>query len=99
MIFDELFRLIRKRQKDMPKDSYVADLFRNGKDRIIQKVGEESVEVLIAAKNSKKKILISELSDLFFNLFILMVVNGISLENIENELVRRKDRLVNRSSK
>ncbi len=90
MTFNQLYELIKKRQKELPKNSYTAELFRKGKDRIIQKVGEEAVEVVIAAKNGKKKEIISEISDLWFNLLILLVQNNISLEEIETELEKRR---------
>ena len=90
MTFTDLYNLIKKRKKEMPKNSYTADLFRAGNDRIIQKVGEEAVEVVIAAKNGNKKEIISETADLWFNLLILLVANNISIEEITKELEKRR---------
>jgi len=73
----------------MPKDSYVATLFRLGEDRIIQKVGEEATEVVIAAKNKNKQRIISETADLLFHLLVLLSFKNITLTNIEKELERR----------
>ena len=55
MTIDKLYKIIKNRRLKMPKDSYVASLFRAGQDRIIQKIGEEATEVIIAAKNKNKK--------------------------------------------
>ncbi len=73
----------------MPKDSYVAFLFRLGEDRIIQKVGEEAMEVIIAVKNKNKKRIISEVADLLFHLLILLASLNITISDIEKELESR----------
>jgi len=73
----------------MPKDSYVATLFRLGEDRIIQKVGEEATEVVIAAKNKNKQRIISETADLLFHLLVLLSFKNITLTKIEKELESR----------
>jgi phosphoribosyl-ATP pyrophosphohydrolase len=74
----------------MRENSYVTSLFRAGSDRIIQKVGEEATEVVIAAKNSDKKRLIEETSDLWFHMLILLVSKNISLDEIYLELKKRQ---------
>lgn len=73
----------------MPKDSYVASLFESDEDRIVQKIGEEATEVVIAAKNKNKKRIISEVADLLFHLLILLVSSNIALSDIEKELEAR----------
>jgi phosphoribosyl-ATP pyrophosphohydrolase len=73
----------------MPDGSYVASLFRDGKDRMIQKVGEEGTEVVIAAKNTDKRRQVEEITDLVFHTFILMVQLGITIQDIEKELDKR----------
>lgn len=90
MNLEELFEIIKDRKKKMPEDSYVASLFKAGKDRIIQKVGEESVEVVIAAKNETRKRLISEVADLIFHVLILLAEYKITLTDIGKELSRRQ---------
>lgn len=90
MVLEELITIIKNRKDTPPEGSYVASLFKEGKDRIAQKVGEEAVEVIIASKNTDKSRMISELSDLFFHTLILMVELGISIEEIEKELYSRK---------
>ena len=89
MNIKKLYRIIEDRKLKMPKDSYVASIFRLGEDRIIQKVGEEAIEVVIAAKNTNKKRIISEVADLLFHLLILLIMKNITLSNIEKELESR----------
>lgn len=86
---NQLFKLIQNRKKELPEKSYTAELFRKGSDRIIQKVGEEAVETVIAAKNSDKKELINEISDLVFHLFVMMTEKDINLDDIMTELIHR----------
>lgn len=86
MFIEDLFKLIKSRKKQLPEGSYTASLFKAGLDRIAQKVGEEAVEVLIAAKNKNRKEQVAELSDLWFHTTILMVELNISFKDIESEL-------------
>ena len=89
MKLEELYKIIENRKKNMPAGSYVASLFRGDSDRIIQKIGEEATEVIIAAKNDNKQRQIEEITDLVFHLLILMAKQGIKLENIYKELNKR----------
>lgn len=89
MNLEELYKTIEDRKRRKSKDSYVAFLFEQGQDRIIQKFGEESVEVVIAAKNKNRKEIISEVADLLFHLLILMNLFKISLLDILKELYKR----------
>ncbi|MEK7522539.1 MAG: phosphoribosyl-ATP diphosphatase [Patescibacteria group bacterium] len=89
MKINKLLEIIRDRKLKMPKDSYVASLFKLDEDRIIQKIGEEATEVIIAAKNKNKKRIISEVADLLFHLLILLVSSDITLSDIEKELENR----------
>jgi len=91
MILEELYQIIEDRKKNMPKDSYVTSLFKSGRDRIIQKVGEEATEVIIAAKNKSKQRLISEVADLWFHTIILLSSSGISINEILEELGKRNE--------
>jgi phosphoribosyl-ATP pyrophosphohydrolase len=89
MTLEELYTIIESRKKNMPSDSYAASLFRDGEDRIIQKIGEEATEVVIAAKNNSKDRQISEISDLLFHLLILMVQQNLTLPMIYSQLAKR----------
>lgn len=88
-IFVTVGKHTQKRKQDLPDKSYTADLFRGGVDRILKKVGEEAGEVIIAAKNSDKKELTHEVADLLFHLQVLLVEQGLSLQEIVEELHKR----------
>lgn len=90
MRLEELYTRIIQRKKEMPRSSYVASLLRQGEDKILQKVGEEAVEVIVAAKGKKKKRLIGEIADLFFMTLVLLAIKGISLESVFDELEKRR---------
>lgn len=90
MTLEELYNIILSRKKEMPEGSYVASLFRDGEDRIIQKVGEEAVEVVIAAKNESRDRFISETADLTFHLLVLLASKGVKLSDILSELKKRQ---------
>jgi phosphoribosyl-ATP pyrophosphohydrolase/phosphoribosyl-AMP cyclohydrolase len=81
--------VIKERNKDLPDGSYTAKLFKEGSDRIIQKVGEEAVEVMIAAKNRNRKEIIYESADLIFHLMIMLEDNDIELPDVVAELEAR----------
>ena len=68
----------------------MASLFRTSEDRIIQKIGEETTEVVIAAKNTDKKRLVEETADLWFHMLILLASKNISFEEIFEELKEAK---------
>lgn len=90
MTFEELYQIIQDRKKNMPENSYVASIFKDGNDRIIQKVGEEATEVIIAAKNESKELIISEIADLWFHTLVLLCNLGIKPFEIFQELEKRK---------
>lgn len=92
MTLDELYEVIKDRKKNMPQNSYIASLLKESNDRIIQKVGEEAVEVVIAAKNGNKKEIITETADLFFHILILLANFDITIEDINKELTHRENR-------
>lgn len=94
MILDDLYKIILDRKKKMPDNSYVTSLFREGSDKIIQKVGEESTEVIIAAKNKDRKRIISEVADLIFHLLIMLSLFKITPLDIFKELKKRKTSLL-----
>lgn len=87
--YESLLELIRGRKTDKKEGSYTTYLFEKGIDKILKKVGEESTEVIIAAKADDKKETIYEISDLCYHVMVLMVEMGISLEDIFKELSSR----------
>ena len=90
MKLEELYAVIQKRIREKQEGSYVASVVAESVDRAIQKVGEEAVEVVIAAKNGERQRIISESADLLFHLLILLAMQDIALEDIGNELDARK---------
>ncbi len=86
-----LFELITERKNNLPENSYTTKLFQSGSNRIIQKVGEEAIETIIAAKNDNKNELINEVSDLIYHLFVLLVNQGITLKEIVSNLNQRHE--------
>ena len=88
-ILEQLYKIILERRDHSPKKSYVSKLMKNGTDSILKKIGEESTEVIIASKNKNKEEQIHEITDLWFHLLVLMVKQGIPLEDILKELKNR----------
>ena len=84
-----LIELIEGRKKEKVEGSYTTYLFEKGLDKILKKVGEESTEVIIAAKADDKKETIYEIADLTYHLLVLMIQMGISLEDVHRELASR----------
>lgn len=84
-----LFDLIQDRKKKMPEGSYTTSLFAEGLDRIAQKVGEEGVETVIAAKNDDRDDFIGEASDLLFHLMVLLVEKEVDMKDVVKKLKER----------
>ncbi len=84
-----LMKLIEGRKTNKKEGSYTSYLFDKGLDKILKKVGEESTEVIIAAKAEDKDETIYEISDLVYHVMVLMIEAGISIEDIHNELASR----------
>lgn len=84
-----LMELIRGRKTNPQDGSYTTYLFNKGLDKILKKVGEESTEVIIAAKAEDKKETVYEIADLAYHIMVLMVETGISLDDIRDELASR----------
>lgn len=84
-----LYELLVGRKQDKPQGSYTTYLFEKGLDKILKKIGEESTEVIIAAKAEDRKETIYEIADLAYHVMVLMVQQGITLEEIQKELASR----------
>ena len=85
----DLYALVDSRKRDRPEGSYTTYLFDQGLDKILKKLGEESAETIIAAKNQDRAALVAEASDLLYHLIVLMVERGLTLDQIRDELVSR----------
>ena len=82
-------KLIEGRKTEQKEGSYTTYLFQKGLDKILKKIGEESTEVIIAAKAEDKNETVYEIADLAYHVMVLMVEAGISLEDIHKELASR----------
>ena len=87
--YEGLMQLIEGRKTDKKEGSYTTYLFEKGIDKILKKVGEESTEVIIAAKADDKAETVYEIADLAYHVMVLMTQMGISLEDIHKELASR----------
>ncbi len=87
--YEGLMELIKGRKVNKKEGSYTTYLFEKGIDKILKKVGEESTEVIIAAKANDKKETIYEISDLAYHVMVMMTEMGITLDDISKELASR----------
>lgn len=85
----QLFSIIEDRKANPREGSYTNRLFSEGQDRILQKVGEEAIEVLLAARGQGRERLISETADLLYHLLVMLSFHEITLAEVEAELRRR----------
>ena len=89
LFLTELQDFINKRHEEMPEGSYTTSLFKDGLNRMAQKVGEEALEAVIEAKNGTNDRLIYEASDMFYHLIVLLTSKGLRIEDIAKELKER----------
>ena len=87
--YQGLMDLIRGRKTEQKEGSYTTYLFQKGLDKILKKVGEECTEVIIAAKDHDRAETIYEIADLAYHVMVLMIQEGISLEDVHKELASR----------
>ena len=87
--YEGLMDLLHGRKVEKKEGSYTTYLFEKGLDKILKKIGEESTEVIIAAKAEDKKETIYEIADLAYHVMVLMTETGITLEDIHKELASR----------
>ncbi len=88
---EELYSTIRSRAKSKKKNSYTNLLLKKGKNKIAQKIGEESTELIIDYLNGSKKRTVEEASDLIYHLLVLLYSKKISIKDIKKELTKRKN--------
>jgi phosphoribosyl-ATP pyrophosphohydrolase len=89
-VLDTLFATVLDRQANPRPGSYTAQLLRAGEDQVLKKVGEEAMEVILAAKGQGNDRVISEVADLFYHVLVLLAARGLTLADVEDELVRRR---------
>jgi len=91
LFLGELQDFIDKRKQEMPEGSYTTKLFKDGVNKIAQKVGEEALETVIEATNGTQSHLVYEASDLLYHLIVLLADKGLRIEDVAAELHRRHD--------
>ncbi len=80
--------LLTSRKELLPENSYTTYLFEKGLDKILKKIGEETTEVIVGAKNSREET-VYEIADLAYHVLVLMVEMGISVDEVRDELASR----------
>ena len=87
--FAELEKVLVARKGASADESYVASLYQKGLNQILKKIGEESSEVIIAAKSNDQHELVREMADLWFHCMVLLINQGVSIQDVQKELDRR----------
>ena len=94
-VLRELYEIVCDRKRNPSEGSYTAYLFEKGLDKILKKVGEESAETIIAAKNDVPADTVGEISDLIYHLLVMMAEKEIPLEDVLAELEARSRKISN----
>ncbi len=87
-VLDDLFAVIEQRRDDLPEGSYTASLFAHekGENAVLEKLGEETTEVILAAKDGDNDALVAESADLVYHLLVLLAAHDRGLEDLRAEL-------------
>lgn len=88
-VLDAVYRTILERKQKRPSASYVASLLREGEDKILKKIAEETSEVLLSVKGGRRKEIVHEVVDLWFHTMVLLGARGIALKDLWNEFQSR----------
>ena len=91
-ILDELFAVIEDRKENLPEDSYTASLFTHekGENAVLEKLGEEMTELVLAAKDDESEELAHEAADIVYHLLVLLAMKDMTLEDLRAELTERR---------
>jgi phosphoribosyl-ATP pyrophosphohydrolase len=91
-VLDDLYAVIEDRRETLPEDSYTAALLTDekGEDAVLEKLGEESTELLLAAKNDDRDEMVHESADLVYHLLVLLASKDVELEELRDELRARR---------
>ncbi len=89
-VLDELYATVTARRTNPPPGSYTAELFAQGTIGVAKKVGEEAIEVIVAAQSESDPRLVSESADLVYHLLVLLAARGVQWSAVEAELARRR---------
>jgi len=88
-VLTELAAILEQRKQESADSSYVASLYAKGLDTILKKIGEEATETVIAAKDGNKEQIVYETADLWFHCMVMLADQGLSPDDVLNELQRR----------
>ncbi|PSP94227.1 phosphoribosyl-ATP diphosphatase [Halobacteriales archaeon QS_4_62_28] len=91
-ILDELFAVIEQRKADLPEGSYTASLFTHekGENAVLEKLGEETTELLLAAKDDDHEEIAHESADIVYHLLVLLSMEGMDVTDLRDELAERR---------
>jgi len=91
-VLDDLFTVIEDRKEDLPEDSYTASLFTHekGENAVLEKLGEETTELLLAAKDDDHEEIAHESADIVYHLLVLLAMKDMDLEDLRDELAERR---------
>ena len=89
-IIDELYGVLLERKRTAPPGSYTAELLTADEDEIVKKVGEEALEVILAAKGQGDERLVAEMADLVYHLLVLLVAQDLTWDDVLRELAARR---------
>ena len=90
-VLDSLFATIKQRQEELPEDSYTASLFTHekGENEVLEKLGEEATEVILAAKDDELDDLQYESADFVYHLLVLFAMKDLTVDDLRDELESR----------
>jgi phosphoribosyl-ATP pyrophosphohydrolase len=91
-VIDELFEVIEQRKEQLPEDSYTASLFSHekGENAALEKLGEETTEVMLAAKDKNRDALTHEAADVVYHLLVVLAMYDVTVEDLRTELAERR---------
>jgi len=91
-VLDELFAVIEDRKRELPEGSYTASLFTHekGENAVLEKLGEETTELLLAAKDDDHEAIAHESADILYHLLVLLAMKEMDLEDLRRELTERR---------
>ena len=91
-VLDELFAVIEDRKERLPEDSYTASLFTHekGENAVLEKLGEETTELILAAKDDERDELAHEAADIVYHLLVLLSMKGMTVTDLREELADRR---------
>lgn len=91
-VLDEVFAVIKDRQAELPEESYTASLFTHekGENAVLEKLGEEATELLLATKDEDPAAIVHEAADLVYHVLVLLAMADLDLEDLRAELLDRR---------